>query len=103
MLAACGGAATPAATQPPATEPAAPPPTEAPTATEAPAAYEGMKVEAPNCDYGGEMKAIEAVDELTVKFTLCSPDPAFLAKVAFAAFAIQDKDYLDANGGDSAK
>jgi hypothetical protein len=32
--------------------------TEAPT--EAPA-YEGMKVEAPNCDYGGEFKSIEAV------------------------------------------
>ena len=62
-----------------------------------------MKVEAPSCDYGGEMKSIEALDEHTVKFTLCVPDPAFLAKVAFIDFAIQDKDYLDANGGDSVK
>ncbi len=27
-----------------------------------------------NCDYGGIIKSIEAVDELTVKFTLCKPD-----------------------------
>jgi len=35
--------------------------------------------------------------------TLCSPDPAFPSKVAFSVFSIQDKDYLDANGGDSVK
>ncbi len=63
--------------------------------------FEGTKVEAPNCDYGGEFKSIEAVDEGTVKFTLCYPDPAFPSKVAFSVFAIQDKDYLDANKGDS--
>ena len=63
--------------------------------------FEGLKVEAPNCDYGGEFKSIEAVDEGTVKFTLCNPDPAFPSKVAFSVFAIQDKDYLDANKGDS--
>jgi ABC-type transport system substrate-binding protein len=62
-----------------------------------------MSLAAPDCSYGGEFKSIEAVDASTVKFTLCTPDPAFLPKVAFAAFAIQDKDYLDANGGDSAK
>ncbi len=62
-----------------------------------------MKVEAPNCDYGGEFKSIEAVDEKTVKFTLCYPDPAFPMKVAFSVFSIQDKDFLDANGGDSVK
>ncbi|MCS7350568.1 MAG: ABC transporter substrate-binding protein [Anaerolineae bacterium] len=62
-----------------------------------------MKVEAPDCNYGGEFKAIEAIDQYTVRFTLCYPDPAFPSKVAFAAFAIQDKDYLDANGGDSVK
>jgi len=38
-----------------------------------------------------------------VKFTLCAPDPAFPSKVAFSVFAIQDKDYLDANSGDSVK
>jgi peptide/nickel transport system substrate-binding protein len=63
--------------------------------------FEGMKVASPDCKYGGEFKSIEAVDENTVKFTLCYPDPAFPSKVAFSVFAIQDKDYLDANKGDS--
>jgi peptide/nickel transport system substrate-binding protein len=108
ILVACGPAATeaPAATEPPApaTEPPAtePPATEAP-ATEAPAAYEGMLVESPDCDYGGEFKSIEAVDQYTVKFSLCYPDPGFLSKVAFAAFQIQDGDYLNEMGGDTAK
>lgn len=103
VLAACGGAAT----QAPATEAPAPVPTEAPVMTEAPTeapvAYEGMSVSADDCSYGGEFKSIEAVDQFTVKFTLCYPDPAFLSKVAFSVFAIQDKDYLDAHGGDSLK
>src|SRR5215213_4469169 len=107
VLSACGGApatateAPPAITEPPVTEA---PATEAP-ATEAPSTttFEGMMVESPDCDYGGESKSIEAVDELTVKFTLCAPDPAFLSKVAFSAFAIQDQDYLNETGGDTAK
>jgi peptide/nickel transport system substrate-binding protein len=104
VLAACGGAATPTAA--PATEAPAAPPTEAPVATEAPTAmpaYVGDKLEAADCSYGGEIKSIEAVDATTVKFTLCNPDPALLSKVAFASFAILDKDYLNETGGDSAK
>jgi len=66
-------------------------------------AFEPIKVEAPNCDYGGTIKSIEAVDELTFKITLCSPDPALPSKVAFTAFNIQDKGYLEANNGDSVK
>jgi ABC-type oligopeptide transport system substrate-binding subunit len=66
-------------------------------------AFKAMKVEAPNCDYGGEFKSIEAVDEFTVKFTMCNPDPAFPSKVAFSVFNIQDKDFMDANQGDSVK
>jgi len=54
---------------------------------------------APNCDYGGEMKSIEAVDELTVRFNLCFPDVAFPSKAAFSAFAIHSSDYLTATGG----
>jgi ABC-type transport system substrate-binding protein len=60
---------------------------------------EPMKVEAPNCDYGGKIQSIEAVDRLTVKFTLCKPDPAFLAKVAFTPFGIQPREYLEYTGG----
>ncbi len=94
LLAACG---TPATEAPVATE--APAATEAPVATEAPAAYEGMMVESPDCDYGGEFKSIEAVDEFTVKITLCVPDPAFPSKIAFTSFAIQPSEYLESTGG----
>ncbi len=100
VLAACGPQTTPtsAATQPPAT---AVPATEAPT--EAAPAFQGDNVSADSCDYGGEFKSIEAVDQYTVKFSLCYPDPAFLSKVAFDVFAIQSRNFLDANGGDSVK
>jgi peptide/nickel transport system substrate-binding protein len=98
-LTACGPATTetPAVTQPPATEA----PTSAP-------AFQGTKIEAPDCNYGtadnpAEFKSIEAVDQYTVKFTLCHPDPAFPSKVAFNDFAIQSQKFLDANGGDSVK
>ena len=64
-------------------------------------AFEPIKVAAPNCDYGGEFKSIEAVDENTVKFTLCNPDPAFPSKVAFSVFSIADQADLDAAKGDS--
>lgn len=54
---------------------------------------------AASCDYGGIIKSIEAIDDLTVKFTLCSPDVAFPSKVAFSAFAIHPSEYLEATGG----
>ena len=57
---------------------------------------------APDCKYGGEFKSIEAVDQYTVKFTLCTPDPAFLSKVAFVAFSIQSSAYLEKTGGGGA-
>jgi peptide/nickel transport system substrate-binding protein len=92
VLAACGAPATAApATEAPAT---AAPATEAPVAD-----YDGMKVESPDCEYGGEFKSIEAVDELTVKITLCVPDPAFPSKIAFTSFGIQPAEYLESTGG----
>ena len=103
LLAAC----QPQATAVPMPEPTtAPEPTATtapePTATtEAAPAYEGMVVDAGSCDYGGEFKSIEAIDESTVKFTLCFPDPAFPSKVAFDVFSIVDKDYLDKVAGDA--
>ena len=77
---------------------------EAPAASEAVVAevpFEPMKLEAESCDYGGEIKALEAVDELTVKFTLCYPDPALPGKVSL--FGIADSADLDKYGGDSVK
>jgi ABC-type transport system substrate-binding protein len=50
--------------------------------------------------YTGSIKKLAATDASTVVFSLCSPDPAFLAKIAFTSFAILDTDYLIAKGAD---
>jgi ABC-type transport system substrate-binding protein len=102
VLVACGPAATeaPAATDAPVATEA--PATEAP-ATEAPAAFEGLSVAAPNCDYGGKISSIEATDQYTVVFTMCKPDPAFLAKVAFVPFAIYSQEWIEANANEANK
>ncbi len=60
-----------------------------------------LRVQAPDCDYGGVIKAIEAIDKYTVRFSLCTGDPAFLDKLAFPTFAIQDQEYLSTHRGDS--
>ncbi len=111
VISACAPAATPAPTQPPAPTQApaqptaapqateAPQATTAPQATEAPAAAAMMVKSAPDCSYGGTMKTIEAVDDTTVKFTLCNPDAAFLSKIAFATTEIQSAAYLSQTKG----
>ena len=43
---------------------------------------------------------IRAEDELTVVFTLCTPDVAFLPKIAFSAFGIDDTAWLEQYGAD---
>jgi len=58
-----------------------------------------LKFEAPDCEYGGLLKSIEAVDSMTVKFTLCAPDPAFPSKAAFSSFQIYPAEYLESTGG----
>jgi ABC-type transport system substrate-binding protein len=110
VLGACQPAAAPTAAPEPTSAPAEPTaapaePTEAmaePTEamaepTEEMMEFEGKSVVAPNCDYGGKVLSIEAVDAYTVVFTLCKPDPAFLAKAAFTPFAIYPEEWLDAN------
>ncbi|HEU5097508.1 MAG TPA: ABC transporter substrate-binding protein, partial [Roseiflexaceae bacterium] len=54
-----------------------------------------------SCDapYAGLIKEIAAVDPLTVRFTMCSPDPAFQAKVAFSSFGVEPSEYLEKTGG----
>jgi ABC-type transport system substrate-binding protein len=107
LLAACGTPATEAPAAPAATE--APKATEAPAApaaTEAPAApaFVGEKVSTPDCNYGGNFKSLEAIDQYTVKFSYCAPEPAFLPKIASVdSFDIYDADYLKSIGGDAAK
>jgi ABC-type transport system substrate-binding protein len=106
IVAACAAATT---------SPSAGAPSEAPTsqapASEAPQAsanpnFTGQVYpetgEAP-CgteDYTGGLKKITAIDELTVEFQLCAPDPAFLPKIAFSVFGIWDSDYLAAHAAD---
>ncbi|MBY5163036.1 ABC transporter substrate-binding protein [Salsipaludibacter albus] len=50
-------------------------------------------------DYPGKIGSIEATDTLEVVFTLCSPDPAFLQKVAFIPFAVQPSEHIVETGG----
>ena len=53
-----------------------------------------------DCAYGGEFSEIKAVDALTVEFTLCYSDPAFLSKIAFTSNAIHDTSVLNENMAD---
>ncbi|MEZ4516815.1 MAG: ABC transporter substrate-binding protein [Chloroflexota bacterium] len=73
--------------------------TEVAGGEEAMADFEPMVVSAPDCDYGGLFQEIAALDEHTVQFSMCAPDPAFPSKVAFTSFAIQPSEYLEATGG----
>lgn len=60
-----------------------------------------MQVSADNCSYGGEIKSVAAIDEFTVRFTLCTADVAFPSKIASPIFAIQDKAFLDSRQGET--
>lgn len=64
--------------------------------------FQGLRVQADDCGYGGEIRSVEAVDAYTVKFTLCTPDASFAQKMSSPVLAIQDKDFLDSHQGDSA-
>ena len=101
IAAACGGGTTDTtaaageatttttvASTPDTTEPAEPSPD-----------FMGEVLDAGGCDYGGKINTITAVDELTVQFELCSPDPAFVAKLAFGVFGIQPSEHLAATDG----
>ncbi len=100
LVTACGGAATPTpapATAPPTAAPTAAPATEAPyTALTYPSTGEvDCAAQTFNGQaYVGELKQIKALDAKTVEFTLCTPDVAFLSKVAFASVPVFDADWL---------
>ena len=103
VFGACSTAASPSPTGAGPSTPAASAPASAP-ASEAP--YTGAVYpttgDAPcgTAPYTGEFKKISATGRLTVEFQLCTPDVAFLSKVAFSAFGIQDSDYLDKHAPD---
>ena len=54
---------------------------------------------AEDCDYGGNLKSVEAVDALTVRITLCNPDALFDQVMASLVLGIHPSEYLDATGG----
>jgi len=97
VFAACGG--TTASTAPSATA-AAPSASAAASASASAPAFDAINYpatgEAPcgTAPYAGEFKKISAPDARTVVFDLCGSDVAFLSKIAFSSFAINDSDYL---------
>ncbi|HHJ06052.1 MAG TPA: peptide ABC transporter substrate-binding protein, partial [Anaerolineae bacterium] len=46
-----------------------------------------------------KVKEIKALDGMTVEVSLCKPDPAFLAKLAFTPFFIQPQEWIEQTGG----
>jgi peptide/nickel transport system substrate-binding protein len=68
-------------------------------ATEASPQFVPLKQSAPDCNYGGEFKTIEALDRNTIRFILCQSDVAFLAKIAFPPFGILPAKFLAKTGG----
>jgi peptide/nickel transport system substrate-binding protein len=52
-------------------------------------------------DYAGNLKKLEAPDSKTVVFTLCNPDVAFLQKIAFSVFGINDSGWIEAHAGNA--
>ncbi len=114
LLAAIGGAGLLAATMVTSTlaqSPSAPAKTPYPAPTEKPPAPSADATQYPaygggvDCDagtfnglpYAGNLKSIDAPDPMTVKFTFCKPDVAFLSQIAFNSLAINDTDYLIAH------
>jgi peptide/nickel transport system substrate-binding protein len=63
--------------------------------TETPNPFIPLKVNADDCEYGGKIKSIQAIDQYSVRFEFCSPEVAFLSKIAFPAFSIQSADWLE--------
>jgi ABC-type transport system substrate-binding protein len=102
VFAACGGATT-------STAPSEGAASAAPSAAPSSAPFEAMvypaegeapcgQAEAPDADhsaYTGNFKKISATDAGTVVFDLCNPDVAFLSKIAFTSFAINDTNWLE--------
>ena len=51
-------------------------------------------------EYTGNLKSIEAPDASTVVFNLCAPDVAFLQKIAFSVFYINDSGWIEKHAAD---
>ncbi len=90
VTAACGG--DPEVTAPPSATPS-PTPTPTPAITEIPFAAAAFPASGSACDaegYTGRLGRVEAVNARTVRFELCAPDAAFLARLAHPVAGVLD-------------
>ena len=90
LVTACGG--DPEVTAPPSAT-SSPTPTPTPAITELPFAAGAFPASGSACDvegYAGRLGRIEAVDARTVRFELCAPDAAFLARLAHPVAGVLD-------------
>ena len=97
LLVACQPAAPEATEAPEPTEEMAEPTEEMAEPTEEMMEFEPMSFAADGCDYGGKISSVAALDQYTVEFTLCKPDPAFLAKIAFTPFGVYPSEWIMEN------
>jgi ABC-type transport system substrate-binding protein len=102
-------ACTPAASTAPTGGPTSAPPTTGATAGPALVYPDTGEVTCPSgatagsfndTEYKGNLKSIEAPDSMTVVFNLCNPDVAFLQKVAFSVFGINDSGWIETHAAD---
>jgi len=105
IFSACGGAASspPASTAPstaPSVEPTAAPAEVYPAEGEVTCGSGGEPGEFNGAEYKGNLKKLEAPDAKTVVFTLCNPDVAFLQKIAFSVFGVNDSDWIETHAAD---
>ncbi|MCY4072464.1 MAG: ABC transporter substrate-binding protein [Chloroflexi bacterium] len=63
-------------------------------------AQDMLSFAAEDCDYGGNLKSVEAVDAHTVVVTLCNPDAIFDQEMASLGLSVHPSEYLDATGGE---
>ena len=59
-----------------------------------------LSFSAADCDYGGNLKSVEALDSLTVQVTLCNPDAIFAQEMASLGLSVHPSEYMDATGGE---
>lgn len=102
IVSACGGAASQAPSSAPTGAASVAPSVAASASTFTPESYPATAVDCakPPTGYTGEFSQIKAIDQYTVEFDLCSPDVAFLSKIAFTSNNIQDSDWLKAHAKD---
>ena len=71
--------------------------------TEREAVFVPLRLIAPDCNYGGLIKSVEAVDRYSVVFNLCRSDAAFLTRIATPSFAIYPQEWIEATTGYSTR